>query len=337
MVLRRILVSIIWITVFSVLATESWSKDPIASIKIAYEVGTTHPKGIWAADFKAKAEELSAGRLKIEIFPNAQLFPSEQSTFEAVTLGAVQMSLPASSHIASFVPKFDVFNLGYLFPSKESLYKLEDSAIGKEMLTSLLTPKGVRGLGWANNVPLMVFGTKKSYIKLADFRGAKIRISGGPTREANFKALGASTVSIPAAELFLAAQQGVVDGAQSSITFVATSKLYEVFHHVTRENLIVEPYPVVMNLAAWNKLPDDLKKAVQQSADYAQGQNRIKLDKMAEDAFKESEQNKMQIHKLSPEDVQSWKDALKKVQEKVAPIIGQEWIDRIKSFVAQNS
>lgn len=337
MVLRKILFAVIMITVLGVLPNDSWSKDPIAPIKIAYEVGTTHPKGIWAADFKAKAEELSAGRLKVEIFPNAQLFPSEQATFEAVSLGVVQMSLPASSHLASFNPKFDVFNLGYLIPSMESLYKLEDSAIGKEMLTSLLTPKGVRGLGWANNVPLMVFGTKKGYVKLADFRGAKIRISGGPTREANFKALGASTVSIPAAELFLAAQQGVIDGALSSITFIATSKLYEVFHHVTRENLVAEPYPVVMNLAAWNKLPDDLKKIVQQSADYAQEQNRIKLDEMVADAFKTVEQNKMQIHKLSPEDAQAWKAALKKVEEKVAPIIGQEWIDRIKSFIAKNS
>jgi len=316
------------------LAVPAWAASP-TTIKLAYEVAVSHPKGVWAADFKAKAEELSGGQLKVDIYPNAQLFPSEQATFEAVTLGAIQVSMPASSHIASFIPQFDLFNIGYLFANAPLLYKFEDSPLGKEMLTTLLEPKGVKGLGWANNVPLMVFGTKKAYVKTEDFRGAKIRISGGPTREADLKALGASTVNIPAAELYLAAQQGVIDGALSSITFVATSRLYEVLHHVTKENLVVEPYPIVMNLRFWKGLPDDLKRVVEKSAEYAQQQNRLKLEAMVADAFKVVQQNKMQVHQLSAGDIRAWEEALKTVEVKVAPIIGPQWLNRVKAFVAQ--
>lgn len=334
MMARRMLLPFMCLTLLAVVVAPVPAAGPTV-IKLAYEVPVTHPKGIWAADFKAKVEELSGGRLKVDVYPNAQLYPSEQATFDAVTLGAIQVSMPASSHIASFIPRYDLFNVGYLFSSEQQLYKFEDSALAKEMLTSLLEPRGVKGLGWANNVPLMIFGTKKAYVKVADFRGAKIRISGGPTRVADLKALGASTVTIPAAEVYLAAQQGVIDGALSSITFVATSKLYEAFHYVTKENFVVEPYPVVMNLAFWNSLPEDLKRVVETSAEYAQHQNRLKLDGLAADAFKLVQQNKMQVAQLSPDDVRAWKDALKMVEPTVAPLIGQQWLDRVRAFVAR--
>jgi len=75
------------------------AQTPIV-IKFSHVVAIITPKGL-AADFFAKrAAELTKGRVKVEVYPNSQLYKDNEE-MEALQLGSVQMLAPS---LAKFGP-----------------------------------------------------------------------------------------------------------------------------------------------------------------------------------------------------------------------------------------
>ena len=69
-------------------------------IKFSHVVAPDTPKGKGADKFKALAETYTGGRVKIEVYPNSQLYKDKEEV-EALQLGAVQMLAPS---LAKFGP-----------------------------------------------------------------------------------------------------------------------------------------------------------------------------------------------------------------------------------------
>jgi C4-dicarboxylate-binding protein DctP len=59
-------------------------------IKFSHVVAPDTPKGKGANKFKELAEKYTAGRVKVEVYPNSQLYKDKEEV-EALQLGAVQM------------------------------------------------------------------------------------------------------------------------------------------------------------------------------------------------------------------------------------------------------
>src|SRR5471030_1606429 len=90
-------------------------------IKFSHVVATDTPKGQAAERFKQLAEKKTNGRVKIEIYPNSQLY-KDREEMEALQLGAVQMLAPSVSKFGPLgVRQFEVYDLPYLFPNQVAL------------------------------------------------------------------------------------------------------------------------------------------------------------------------------------------------------------------------
>lgn len=303
--------------------------DKTYVIKLAHESPATHSKGVWAEDFKKAVEEKSGGKIKVELFHQGQLYASEEAGFQAVINGLIQMAIPSTGYVSAVVPQFQVVDLPMMFSSQEALYKFQDGDVGKELL-AMLEPKGVKGLGYISNIPLDLF-SKEPIVKIADLKGKKIRAH---TRilESSIKALGGSAITMPASELYLALEQGIVDGALTTVTYAAPNKYYEITKHLTKVRISAIAYPVVMNLQFWNSLPDDLKKVVQEAVAEATKQNRQKLESQEANALKTLQEGGMQIHELAPEEHERWVKALQAVYDEYGKAIGQELIAKVRSI-----
>ena len=94
----------------------AFAQAPIV-IKFSHVVATDTPKGQAAERFKQLAEKATNGRVKVELYPNSQLYKDKEE-LEALQLGAVQMLAPS---LAKFGPlgakEFEVFDLPYIFPT----------------------------------------------------------------------------------------------------------------------------------------------------------------------------------------------------------------------------
>ncbi|MFO7783328.1 MAG: TRAP transporter substrate-binding protein [Thermodesulfobacteriota bacterium] len=93
---------------------------------------------------------------------------------------------------------------------------------------------------------------------LEDMRGVDLRASGGAGKI--LSAWGANLVGMPQSETPEALQKGVVDGLFSSLEVMKDFKYAELCRYVTMTTSAIYPFSVVMNMDAWNKLPDDVKK-----------------------------------------------------------------------------
>src|SRR5713101_1547529 len=104
-------------------AAPAFAQAPIV-IKFSHVVATDTPKGKGAEYFKKLAEERTKGKVKVEIYPNSQLFKDGEE-MEALQLGSVQMLAPS---VAKFGPlgvrEFEVFDLPYIFDSFAELHKV---------------------------------------------------------------------------------------------------------------------------------------------------------------------------------------------------------------------
>jgi len=93
-----------------------------------------------------------------------------------------------------------------------------------------------------------------------DLAGRKIR--GTPSYHGVFKMLGASPVQLPPGEIYSALEKGVVDGAAWPVIGPLNYRWYEVAKYMLRPGFGFTSQPILMNLAAWNRLTPEQKKII---------------------------------------------------------------------------
>lgn len=105
--------------------------------------------------------------------------------------------------------------------------------------------------------------TKKPVNSLEDLKKLKIRAVGAYGKM--MRAIGASPVVIAYAEIYTSLATGVIDGwAGSNIVEFNDSKVYEVAKYLYPLKVSgLQAAPIVINMEAWNKLPEDLKAIVE--------------------------------------------------------------------------
>jgi C4-dicarboxylate-binding protein DctP len=302
-------------------------QDPIV-IKFSHVVAPDTPKGKAAEKFKALAEERTHGRVKVEVYPNSQLYKDKEE-LEALQLGAVQMLAPSVSKFGPLgIKEFEAFDLPYIFPSVEALRKVSEGPIGKALFKKL-EPKGIIGLGYWDN-GFAAITSNKPLRTLADFKGVKFRIQSSKVLEANYRRLGALPQVMAFSEVYQALQTGVVDAEENTPSNIYTQKFYEVQKYITVSEQTYIGYALIVNKKFWEELPADIRAAlegaVQEATAYcneiAQQENVAALA-----AIKAA--GTVEFITLSDQDKAAWRKGMLAVHDEMAPRVGKELIQEI--------
>src|SRR3569623_1733230 len=193
------------------MVTKAFAQAPIV-IKFSHVVAKDTPKGKAADRFKELAEKATNGRVKVEVYPNSTLYKDKEE-LDALQLGSVQMLAPSLAKFGPLgVKEFELFDLPYIFPSKEVLYRVTDGPVGKKLFQKLES-KGIRGLAyWDNGFKDMT--AIRPLHHPSEFRGLKMRIQSSKVLDAQMRALGANPQAMAFSEVYQALQTGVVDGTE---------------------------------------------------------------------------------------------------------------------------
>lgn len=304
------------------------------TIKFSHVVAPDTPKGKAAQKFKELAEQYTEGKVKVEVYPNSQLYKDKEE-LEALQLGSVQMLAPS---LAKFGPlgisDFEAFDLPYIFDGYDQLRKITDGEIGKAMLAKL-ADKGITGLAfWDNGFKIM--SANSPLHSTDDFLGLKMRIQSSKVLEAQMNALGAVPQVMAFSEVYQALQTGVVDGTENPPSNMFTQKMHEVQKHATLSDHGYLGYALIVNKQFWDGLPEDIRtqldKAVAEATVYGNGIAKEENDKALE-AMKAG--GKTEFYALTPEEKQEWVEKLKPVREEMADRIGADLIKQIEAATAQ--
>ena len=311
----------------------AYAQAPIV-IKFSHVVATDTPKGQAAERFKQLAEKATNGKVKVELYPNSQLYKDKEE-LEALQLGAVQMLAPSLAKFGPLgVKEFEAFDLPYIFPTKTALYNVTEGEIGKSLLKKL-EPKGITGLAYWDN-GFKVMSANKPLHNPADFKGLKLRIQSSKVLDAQMRALGANPQVLAFSEVYQALQTGVVDGTENPPSNMYTQKMHEVQKHVTVSNHGYLGYAVIVNKKFWDGLPPDirgqLEKAMREATTFEKAIAQRDNDQALE-AIKKS--GKTQIYTLTVQEQAEWRRALAPVQKAMEARIGKDLISAINKESAK--
>ena len=313
-------------------AGSALAQAPIV-IKFSHVVADNTPKGKGALRFKELAEKATKGRVKVEVYPNSTLYKDKEE-LDALQLGSVQMLAPSLAKFGPLgVKEFELFDLPYIFPSKEVLYRVTDGPVGKKLFAKLES-KGIRGLAyWDNGFKDMT--ANRPLHHPSDFKGLKFRIQSSKVLDAQMRALGANPQAMAFSEVYQALQTGVVDGTENTPSNIYTQKMHEVQSNMTVSNHGYIGYAVIVNKKFWDGLPPDIRTelegAMKETTKYNNEIAKQENDK-ALDEIKKS--GKTKVYVLNDQEKAEWRKALLPVQKQMAGRIGADLIKEVNAEAA---
>ena len=220
---------------------------------------------IWYQRFESNLKSAIGNRIKIDYFPNNQL-GKEADVVQQVKVGSIDMMVTGSSIWATVAPEFGMLDLGYVFDNYAHVAKALDGGVGASLNKILLDKTGCSVLAWASHFGSRSVYTKAQVRSLAEVKGVKLRVLPTPAFIETFKIMGAIPTPIPFGELYTAAQTGVVDGFEHDAATVLSSKLNEVVKFCWLTEHLFSPMIVVIGKRGMDKIPADLRPAVQKAA-----------------------------------------------------------------------
>jgi C4-dicarboxylate-binding protein DctP len=301
------------------------AQSPII-IKFSHVVANDTPKGKGSLKFKELAEKYTDGKVKIEVYPNSQLFKDKEE-IEALQLGSVQILAPSTAKFAPLgVKEFEALDLPWLFKDEETYDKAMKGPVGK-WLFQKLEAKGISGLGyWTNGFHMT--SANRPLLTPADFQGLKVRISGSKIADRYFRDIGSIPQIMAFSEVYQALQTGVVDACENTPSNYWTQKFYEVQKDITVSFHAHLQYAVIVNSKFWNGLPPDIRtqldKAMAEATDYT---NSIAV-KENEDALADIKKSgRTTLHYLTDDQRKAWQVAMRPTYAWAKGRVGGEVLD----------
>lgn len=252
---RTVLATAAAVPLFGILTKRAQAAE--FTYKMATGQAPSHPVNKRAQEAIDRIAAGSNGRIKINLFPAAQLGTDAQ-LISQVRIGGVQFINMASSVLATFVPAAGVVNTGFAFSGYDQVWKAMDGELGN-YISQAIAKTGLMTIGrsWDNGFRQITTSTKpiKAPDDLKDF---KIRVPAAPILTSLFAALGASPTPIDFSEVYTALQTHLVSGQENPLPIISTAKLYEVQKYCSLTGHVWDGYWILGNQAAMKRLPADL-------------------------------------------------------------------------------
>lgn len=256
---------------------ESKSEDPkVTQGEFKIKVGLVTPEQDIATrsmrHFEEQVEMLSEGRIDVELFPGGSLGGSAD-IFNGVQDGSIEMCVNIYPPFAQFSDAFLLYNLPYLFSSKEVAFEFLDSDLAKG-IAQKIEEKGFKQLavfdGGYRNVSNNAMAVKSP----TDLKGLKIRTLDNPVQLDYFKAFGANPTPLPYGDIYVGLQTKTIDGQENSFSNTASMKFNEVQKYITDTKHAFDPVGMFINTNVYASYPDDVKAIIDEASLSTQKFNR---------------------------------------------------------------
>ncbi len=266
--------------------------------------------------FAEYVKELSNGRIVVEVYSSSTL-GDEKTCLNSLQMGGgtVDMYRGNTNSLSDYgFKKINLFGLPFIFTSRESMWKVLESAdlgqaflnegidVGANMVGITYTDEGARNLF-----------TTKPITKLADIKNMKIRVPETSLMMDTISALGANPTPISYSELYSSLQTGVVDGAENGYPGYDSNKFYEVAPYYLLDGHTFSPGIILMAQAKWDALSADDQALLREAGQKASAWNKEQIAAEEETLAKGLLEKGVTIIEVPAEDKAAAQEACKTV------------------------
>ncbi len=264
-------------------------------------------------------EKLSKGRIKIENYP-AGIIAGEHQSVALIRPGTLDLAQATTQNMGQFTDIYRPYDVFYVGPSAEALVRLfEKSPTGKALDETLQKNAGLKSLffqPWAGF--RAIFNSKREVILPKDLAGLRLRSTATPIEQSSLQAMGANPVPLPFQEIYVALQQGMLNGMHTDLETFLDSRFDEVCKFGTLINGQQAVEETVMDVKKWNSLPKELQQAFIDATEQTFVERiKIGLDAKA-GKIKECAQKGVKVYQPTEAEYKIWKDTTQKVAEQLA-------------------
>ncbi|HSM43325.1 MAG TPA: TRAP transporter substrate-binding protein [Afifellaceae bacterium] len=216
------------------------------------------------ASFRDALKEEMGDDVDIEFFDSGTL-GDEIVHMQQVRTGQLDV-IPIGSDAVQLDSKFAVFDIPFLFSSREQVAAVLDGPIGEELDKSFQENAGLKVLGFGEIGFRHITNNVRPIVKPEDLQGIKLRTPGSKTRILSFEMLGATPIKMNVGDIYLALQQGVIDGQENPFGNIRKWSWFEVQKYISKSRHVYTPITFVMNLDRYNSLTPEQKEKVDKAA-----------------------------------------------------------------------
>jgi tripartite ATP-independent transporter DctP family solute receptor len=236
--------------------------DAAYSFKVSTEGSDTHQTTIWARAFADSVAKRSSGQIRVDVFTNGQLGKNKE-LLEAIGMGGgtVEIVATGTQDLVGWAPETQVFDLPFLFRDEGHYRRFWASDVAQSIWRKI-EGKGFKYLGSTLIGTAHMTNNKRAINSPADMVGLKFRVQASKVNVETFKALGATAVPLAFSEVYMALQQGTVDGQDNPTTTIRTMNFWEVQKYVSLTGHMLRGGFWTMDKKVFDKLSPDLQKAV---------------------------------------------------------------------------
>jgi tripartite ATP-independent transporter DctP family solute receptor len=228
--------------------------------KVADILSPDHPHSRTWQYFADKVKERTKGRMEIQVFHSAQLGQTKD-LYLGVQAGSIEMAKMPASFAGEWIPEVKVFDLPYLFNSRDELWRVLRSPVGKKFIDEIFPKYNVVGIMWADDGGRSIYASKPIR-KPEDLKGMKIRVQPSEIQIQAMNEMGGIGTPLAFGEVYLALQQKVLDGAENSPVLFFTSKHWEVSKVYSLTEQFWSVSTLLANKKWWESLPKDIQAEV---------------------------------------------------------------------------
>lgn len=250
----------------SALALAALSAQAQTELKLAHAAPETDLQQTLALFFKEQVEARTGGSVTVTIFPQGQL-GNDAAMIDGARSGIIDIAMSGLNNFTGLVPQAGAFELPFMFPSRDTAYKVLDGEIGQGIAAEF-PQHGLKVLAFPENGYRNMTNNAGPISAPADLAGLNMRVNNSKALNDMFAALGANPTQLPVAELYTALETGVVDAQDHPIGIVLSFKFNEVQKYLSLTQHAYSALALVMNDARFNGLtPEEQAVIVEVAAE----------------------------------------------------------------------
>jgi C4-dicarboxylate-binding protein DctP len=274
--------------------------------------------------FGDELAKLSGNKFKLQIFPSSQLGPISEM-LQSVKAGSLDFSMAVPAWYSNFIRPMDVFTLPYIVSSAKRLKAALEGEIGKHV-ENLGEGAGFKIFGYWLLGPRHIVNRLHAVQTPSDCKGLKLRVINSDVYMATFRALGANPVAMDPSELYLALQQGVVDGFEYPLPDIVDQKMYEVAKYISLDAHTTDFFLNTTSPKTWASFSEEEQKMIRQAMQTAMDWQWVAQPKDIERA-KEKLEKLIHVNELTPDNKKLFIQATRPVYGQFQDSIGKDWLD----------
>jgi len=272
--------------------------------------------------FADRVRDKTKGALSIRVVPAGQMGGIKE-TVETTLAGNLEFTQVNNAALGNYYSRTMLFDLPFIFRDNDHMKKVVRGEIGTGIYAKFEEQTGMKILmAGMPDGPRSVWNSVRPVNRPQDMKGMKLRVMESPIMISTFESLGAIPTPMPFPEVYMAAKQRVIDGAETPPAGLLAMKAPEVAKYYSLTKHFALPAALGVNLKWFQKQPQQYQTAILEAANEARAWYDAAYDADEKVALETAIKQGMQVNDVA--NMADFRAAVKKVYDDYRDRVGGE-------------